>query len=164
MTVNRIADGVVVSLAYTLTVDGQVIDEATNADPLEYLHGADMIVPGLEAVLEGKQSGDKVHVTLPPDQAYGDYDEDEIEEIDRDEMAEADMLEEGMMVEVEDEEGETYYAVVAEITDSTVLLDFNPPLAGKTLTYDVEVLGMREATQVELEHGHPHSFDDEDEE
>lgn len=164
MTVNRIADGVVVSLAYKLTVDGEVIDEATNADPLEYLHGADMIVPGLEAVLAGKQSGDKVHVTLPPDQAYGEYDDDEIEEIDRDEMPESDVLEEGMMVEVEDEDGETYYAFVAEITDNTVLLDFNPPLAGKTLTYDVEVLGMREASQLELEHGHPHSFDDDHEE
>lgn len=159
MAVERITDGAVVSLAYTLTVDGQVVDQADRNDPLEYLHGADNIIPGLEAVLDGKKVGDKLHVTLPPDQAYGEYDEDEIEEIDRDEMPEVEILEEGMMVEVEDEDGETYLAIVAEITDDTVVLDFNPPLAGKTLTYDVEVLGVRQATEDELEHGHPHSLD-----
>lgn len=163
MTVNRITDGVVVSLAYSLTVDGEVIEQVGADEPLEYLHGADMIVPGLEAVLQGKQVGEKLHVTLPPDQAYGEYDEDEIEEIDLDEMPESEQLQEGMMVEVEDEDGETYYAFVAEITDDSVVLDFNPPLAGKTLTYDVEVLGMREATQEEIEHGHLHSFGDEEE-
>jgi FKBP-type peptidyl-prolyl cis-trans isomerase SlyD len=162
MTVDRITDGVVVSLAYSLTVDGQLVEQVGADEPLEYLHGADMIVPGLEAVLDGKQVGDKLHVTLPPDQAYGDYDEDEIEEIDLDEMPESDVLEEGMMVEVEDEDGETYYAFVAEITDDTVILDFNPPLAGKTLTYDVEVLRLRQGTPEEIDHGHLHAFDDEE--
>jgi FKBP-type peptidyl-prolyl cis-trans isomerase SlyD len=162
MTPNRITDGVVVSLAYSLTVDGELIEQVGSDEPLEYLHGADMIVPGLEAVLEGKERGAKLHVTLPPDQAYGEYDEEEIEEIDRDEMPESEQLEVGMMVEVEDEDGETYYAFVAEINDDTVVLDFNPPLAGKTLTYDVEVLDLREATQEEIEHGHLHYDGDEE--
>ena len=75
--------------------------------------------------------------------------------------------EEGMIVEVEDEDGYVYIGTVMEVTDETVVVDFNPPLAGKTLTFDVEVLSLREADDEEKEHGHPHSlndFYDEDEE
>jgi FKBP-type peptidyl-prolyl cis-trans isomerase SlyD len=156
---DTITDGKVVSLAYVLTVDGQEVSRTDSDDPLEYLHGAQNIIPGLEAALAGKKVGDKINVTLNPDEAYGDYDEDEVEEIDRDDMPEAEALEEGMLVEVEDEDGYTYVATVTQITDDTVTLDFNPPLAGKTLTYSVEVLGMREANEDELDHGHPHSLD-----
>lgn len=158
---DMINDGMVVSVSYTLSVDGQEVSRTDADDPLEYLHGYQNIIPGLEAALAGRKVGDKIHVTLPPDEAYGAYDEDEIEEIDRDELPEADLLEEGMMVEVEDEDGDTYVATVASVTDDTVTLDFNPPLAGKTLTYDVEVLSMRPATEEELDHGHPHALDDE---
>jgi FKBP-type peptidyl-prolyl cis-trans isomerase SlyD len=158
---DTISDGKVVSLAYVLTVDGQEVSRTDSTDPLEYLHGAQNIIPGLESALTGKKVGDKINVTLNPDEAYGDYDEEEVEEIDRDEMPEAEALEEGMLVEVEDEDGYTYVATVTEITDDTVTLDFNPPLAGKTLTYNVEVLGLREANEEELDHGHPHSLDDE---
>lgn len=161
MTTDKITDGVVVSLSYVLTVDGQVVSQTEADEPLEYLHGAENIIPGLEAALVGKRVGDKVNVTLPPDDAYGEYDEDEIEEIDRDEMPEAEILEEGMLVEVEDEDGFVYVATVTSLTDDTVTLDFNPPLAGKTLTYDVEVLSIREANEDELAHGHPHSLDHE---
>lgn len=67
-----------------------------------------------------------------------------------------------MMVEVEDEEGYSYTATVAEISDGVVTLDFNPPLAGKTLTYAVEVLAVRDATEEELKRGRASSDDDED--
>jgi FKBP-type peptidyl-prolyl cis-trans isomerase SlyD len=159
---DKITDGMVVSLAYVLTVDGEEMSRTDADDPLEYLHGASNIIPGLEAALTGKQVGDKINVTLDPDDAYGEYDEEEIEEIPRDEMPEAEMLEEGMLVEVEDEEGYSYVATVTQITDDMVTLDFNPPLAGKTLTYDVEVLGVRQANEDELDHGHPHSLDGHD--
>ncbi len=158
---DTISDGKVVSLAYVLTVDGQEVSRTDSDDPLEYLHGAQNIIPGLEAALTGKKVGDKIDVTLNPSDAYGDYDEEEVEEIDRDEMPEAEALEEGMLVEVEDEDGYTYVATVTQITTDTVTLDFNPPLAGKTLTYNVEVLDMREANEEELDHGHPHSLDHE---
>ncbi len=158
MAGDRIEDGVVVSLAYTLTVDGEEVDRADANDPLEYLHGAENIVPGLEDALTGKKVGDKLSVTLTPDQAYGEYDEEEVEEIDRADIPDAEMLREGMLIEAEDDEGYVSLGLVRELTDDTVLLDFNPPLAGKTLTYDVEVVALREADSEELAHGHPHGL------
>jgi FKBP-type peptidyl-prolyl cis-trans isomerase SlyD len=158
MTPNSIADGVVVTMAYILEVDGQVIAQTENDDALEYLHGAQNIVPGLEAALTGKKVGDKMSVTLAPEDAYGEYDPDDVDELPREELAHMTDLEAGMAIEVEDEEGDVYVAFVREITAETVLIDFNPPLAGKTLTYHVEVLSMREATEEELQHGHVHGM------
>ncbi len=156
----------VVSLNYVLTVGGEVLAQTDDGDPMEYLHGVGEILPGLEAALEGKEVGDKFSVTLDPQDAYGDYDEDDLEEIDRADIPNVEDLEVGMAVEVEDEDGYAYMATVTEIDDKVVVLDFNPPLAGKTLTYDVEVVGIREATPEELEHGHSHGADwsEEDEE
>ena len=156
MAVESISDDVVVSLIYTLTVDGEEVERADRDDPLEYLHGTGSIVPGLEMILEGKRVGDKIHATLPPDQTYGDYDPEEVEQVDRDSLEIDVDVEPGVVVEVEDEDGELYVATITEITDDLVTLDFNPPLAGKTLTYDVEVIGLREATEDELDHGHVH--------
>lgn len=162
MAVDRIEDGVVVSLNYVLTVDGEEIARTEEGEPMDYLHGAENIVPGLEAALTGKVLGDRVSVTLNPSDAYGDYDDENVEELDRDDVPNADELEAGMIIEVEDEEGFTYLATVREVSADTVVLDYNPPLAGKTLTYDVEVIGLREADEEELAHGHPHSLGDED--
>jgi FKBP-type peptidyl-prolyl cis-trans isomerase SlyD len=162
MTVDTITEGVVVSLAYTLTVDGKEVESADRDEPLDYLHGAGNIVPGLEELLEGKRVGDRVHATLPPDMAYGDYDPEETDEFER-ELLEIDVdLEVGMEVEVEDEDGYTYVATVIKLTDDTVTLDFNPPLAGKTLTYDLEVVALRPATEDEIDHGHVHHLHDHD--
>jgi FKBP-type peptidyl-prolyl cis-trans isomerase SlyD len=166
-----IAENMVVSLAYTLSVEGEEISRATREEPMEYLHGYQEIVPGLENALAGKKVGDRFSVTLAPADAYGDYDEENFEEIDRSDIEDADDLEIGMVLEVEDEDGFTYMAHVAEISGNTVTLDFNPPLAGKTLKYDVEVLDIRLADEEEIEHGHAHGsalfeddddFDDED--
>jgi FKBP-type peptidyl-prolyl cis-trans isomerase SlyD len=133
-----------------------------DGEPMDYLHGAQNILPGLEKALDGKRVGDKFAVTLTPDEAYGDYDDENIEEIDRENIPGADELEVGMVVEVEDDDG-YYVAHVMEINDETIILDFNPPLAGKTLTYDVEVVGVRDADEDELAHGHAHGvWTDED--
>lgn len=156
MEMQKVTDGMVVSLRYVLVADGEEVARVDNDDPMEYLHGAEDILPGLENALAGKSVGDTFRVTLPPTDAYGDYDEDEIEEIDRDAIPNAEELELGMMVEVEDEEGFSYMAYVAEISDAVVVLDFNHPLAGKTLTYEGEIIGVRPATEEELEHGHVH--------
>lgn len=167
----RVASGMVVSIAYVLTVDHEQVASADASEPLEYLHGAQEILPGLEEALEGRRIGDKFSVTLPPDKAYGDYDEENIEELDREDMPDTDEFEVGMVVDVEDEDGYNYLAYIKEITGDTIVLDFNPPLAGKTLSYDVEVLAVRPASDDEVAHGHahgPHShdddFDDEDDE
>ncbi|MCC6614796.1 MAG: peptidylprolyl isomerase [Anaerolineae bacterium] len=161
MSSNIIADGVVVSLAYQLEVDGEIVAQTEPGDPMEYLHGAENIVPGLEQALNGKRPGDKLSVTLPPDLAYGEYDPDDIDEVPLEDVGDIDAsdLEVGMVLEVEDDEGDVYLAFVREIGEETLILDFNPPLAGKTLTYHVEVLGLRPATETELEHGHVHGSD-----
>ncbi len=159
----KITDGLVVSLNYVLTVDGETLAQTDADDPMEYLHGAEEILPGLERALDGKQVGDKFSVTLQPEDAYGEYDDEDVEEIDRADIPNVEELEVGMVVEVEDEDGYAYMAQVREIGEKIVTLDFNPPLAGKTLTYDVEVIAIREATAEELEHGHSHGDGDEEE-
>ncbi len=160
----KITDGMVVSLNYVLTVDGETVAQTEDGDPMEYLHGSEEILPGLEAALGDKQVGDKFSVTLAPEDAYGEYDDEDVEEIDREDIPNVDELEVGMVVEVEDEDGYAYMAQVREIGDKVVVLDFNPPLAGKMLTYEVEVLAVREATEEELDHGHAHGeWTDEDE-
>lgn len=162
MALDKIADGLVVSLAYVLKVDGEEVDRAEHDDPLDYLHGAENIIPGLESALTGKRVGDRLQVTVSPADGYGEYDEDEIEELDRSELPESGTLEPGTLVELEDEDGFVYLATVTEVTTDTVTLDFNPPLAGKTLHYDVEVVAIREATPEELDHGHVHGADFDD--
>jgi FKBP-type peptidyl-prolyl cis-trans isomerase SlyD len=163
MSVIKIQDGVVVSLAYVLIVDGEEIERVDPSEPLDYLHGAENIVPGLETALNGKKVGDSLSVTVSPEQGYGHYEEDDIETISRKDIPGAETLKVGMTVELEDEEGYLYDAVVKEVNRDSVVLDFNPPLAGKTLRYDVQVVALREADDEEMAHGHPHSmFSDED--
>jgi FKBP-type peptidyl-prolyl cis-trans isomerase SlyD len=152
----RIADGMVVSLAYTMTVEGEVIEESTADEPLDYLHGAQNIVLGLENALTGKAVGERVSVTLQPEDAYGEYDPEDIDEIDRSDIPDGEQIEPGMVLLLEDEEGYMFEATVAEVTARSVMLDFNDPLAGKVVTYDVEVLAVRPADEEELAHGHPH--------
>jgi len=151
-----IADGMVVTIGYVLTVDGEEISRMTADEPMEYLHGYQEIVPGLEAALTGKRIGDKLSLDLSPAEGYGEYDEENFDEIPREAIPLSEELEVGMDLEVEDEDGNTYLATVAEIQKDAVVLDFNHPLAGKALHYDVEVLDIRVADEDELEHGHAH--------
>lgn len=161
MSSDQIADGFVISLAYTLKADGEIIEVAPQEEPLDYLHGAENIVPGLEAALTGKKVGDKMSVTLEPKDAYGEYDEEDTEWIERGDLPEE--IEEGMELLLEDEDGNFFEATVKEVSDQGVLLDFNPMLAGKTVTYDVEIVGIRKADEEEMMHGHPHSYEDDEE-
>ena len=161
-TVSEIKDGVVVGIAYVLTVEGVEMDEASTNEPLEYLHGAENIVPGLENALTGKKVGDKFSVTLQPADAYGDYDEENTDTIDRDDFPDSDTIEPGMELLLEDEDGYMIEALVKEVLDDAIVLDFNDPLAGKVVTYDVEVVTLRAADAEELDHGHPHSLMEDD--
>ncbi|MCU0476282.1 MAG: peptidylprolyl isomerase [Anaerolineae bacterium] len=151
----------VVSLAYTLIVDGEVYEEWDAEDPFEYLHGAENVVPGLEAALQGRVAGDKLTVTVPPADGYGDYDAEDFQEFEKSELPDAEV---GMPVMLEDEEGYLFEGLISEISGGKVKVDFNPPLAGKTLTYEVEVLAIRDADEEELAHGHAHgmAWSDED--
>ncbi|QPC82509.1 peptidylprolyl isomerase [Phototrophicus methaneseepsis] len=160
----KLVNGMVGTIAYTLRVDGNEIEEVTADDGLEYLHGAENIVPGLEAALEGKQVGDAFSVTVQPAEGYGEYDEEAIEDFPTDDVSGADSLEPGMEIEIMDEDDEVYEGTVMEVTKKYIRVDFNDPLAGKVLDYDVEVIDVRAATEEELKMGFPASLLDEMEE
>lgn len=146
----------VVSLALTLHVDGELVEEYNAEDPFEYLHGAENVVPGLEAALQGRQAGDKLAVTVPAAEGFGDYDADDFETFSKEEVGDAEI---GMAVVLEDEDGYLFEGTITEIEGDTVKVDFNPTLAGKTLNYQIEVLSIRDAEEEELEHGHVHGDD-----
>jgi len=137
-----IQQGSRVQIHYTLTVDGQTVDSSEGQDPLEYEHGSGQIIEGLEDQLEGKDVGHKGTIEVSPGKGYGEHDPDGIQVVPRDAFSEADGLEPGISVSGKDEEGNPFEATVTEITEDNVTLDFNHPLAGKTLSFDVEVVSV----------------------
>lgn len=154
-----VADGTVVSLAYTLRLDdGEEIDAAGSDDPLVYLHGAQNIITGLERALAGLKVGDARSVIVSPGDAYGEMDPDAFELVPFEAFPSDLDLEEGLGLRmVESGTGREIEAFISELRDDGVLLDLNHPLAGETLHFDVEVVGLRRATTDEIAHGHAHS-------
>ena len=160
MPPQEIAKNVVVSLHYKLRLDdGSLVEETEADDPLVYLHGHDNIISGLERELEGLRVGDQKKVVVEPDDGYGEYDPDDVEEINLTDLPPDLALEVGMLLAVEDEAGNEMVAEVAEIGDETVTLDFNHPMAGEMLEFEVTITDLRDATEEELAHGHVHSDD-----
>src|SRR4051812_41464291 len=158
-----VQDGAVVSLAYTLKLaNGEIIDYSEVDDPLEYLHGAENIIPGLERELTGLHVGDSKEVEVQPADAYGDYDPDEVEVVERSMLPKDMPLQLGTVLAIQDDEGNLSEAIVRAISAKDVTLDFNHPLAGQKLFFSVQVLGVREASEEELAHGHPHGPDGEE--
>ena len=157
-----IGAGKVVALSYTLRDEGgDELDSADAADPLYYLHGAQNIVPGLERALEGKSTGEKVSVTVPPEEAYGPRQGGGPQTVPRDAFPPGVEVEEGMAFTVENEQGDELDLWVVGLEKDTVLVDLNHPLAGVTLCFEVEVLSVRDSTAEERHHGHPHGPDGE---
>ncbi len=151
-----VADGRVVTLHYKLSLgDEIVVDTHAEEAPMSYLHGAENIVRGLEVALTGKKAGDLVDVVVEAKDAYGERDEDAIDEVPRDVFPDDIELEVGLQLTAEDEDGEVIPCVVREIHADHVVVDMNHPLAGERLRYQVQLLEVREATAEELEHGHP---------
>lgn len=142
---------------YTLRDDeGQTIDTSEGEAPLEYLHGFQNIVPGLEAALAGKKVGDSFKVSIEPEQGYGELDPSLVQELPKDMFQGVDQVEVGMAFHAETQNGMQTVEVI-EVDEETVTIDGNHPLAGQTLNFEIEVVGVREATADELQHGHIHS-------
>lgn len=156
-----VTDDVVVSIDYTLTVDGQVVDTTEGDEPLSFLQGHQNIIPGLERELSGMKIGDSKQVVVSPAEAYGEIDPDNIIDVPRSEFPEEIPLEKGTELEVKNSDGEVLSATINEVNKDTVKLDFNHPLAGKELTFDVTVVDLRQATEEEISHGHAHYEDEE---
>jgi FKBP-type peptidyl-prolyl cis-trans isomerase SlyD len=146
----QISKNSVVSINYTLKDEnGEVLDTSDGRDPLDYIHGTGQIIPGLEGELEGRATGDDFSVVIEPDQGYGSRDESLVHEVPRSEFDTPDDIEIGMQFRV-GAEGGNVIMVVADIGDENVTLDGNHPLAGVTLTFDVSVAEVREATEEEM--------------
>jgi FKBP-type peptidyl-prolyl cis-trans isomerase SlyD len=164
----EVEDNVVVTMNYSLSIDGEVVDssEVEDNDPIIFLQGAGQIISGLEKSIYGLKVGDKKSVTVDPKDGYGEIDPESIVEVPKDEFPKDFPLELGVEITVnaddEDDEGdEEMEATIVAVNDSTVTLDFNHPLAGKTLNFDVHIIDIREATSEEIEHGHVHGDDSE---
>ncbi|WP_421869212.1 peptidylprolyl isomerase [Motiliproteus sp.] len=152
----QISDNKVVSIHYTLTSpDGEVIDSSDGAEPLTYLQGHGNLISGLEKELVGKSQGDKLNVVVEPEEAYGNVVEEMIQTVPRDAFTGVDAIEVGMRFEASTAGGPVSVVVTA-VDAETVTVDGNHPLAGQTLTFAVEVMEVREATEDELSHGHVH--------
>ncbi len=130
--------GAKVKFDYTLTVDGKVTDTSAGRGPLEYTHGGGQIIIGLEEELASMNVGDKKTVQIPAEKAYGPVLQEAIKRVPKEAINNADQLKVGDMVGASNA-GHTFRAVVKEITDKEVVLDFNHPLAGKELTFEVEI-------------------------
>lgn len=152
----KIADKTVVQFHYTLKDEAGVeIESSHESDPLAYLHGYKNMLVGVEKALEGKEKGDKFSVTLQPEDAYGERNEEAIQRVPAKHLQGADKWKPGMMATIETEQGQRQVTVVKG-GKFMVTVDINPPLAGMVLTFDLEVVDVREASDEEVEHGHAH--------
>ena len=150
-----IENGKVVSFHYTLTnTQGDVLD-ASQDQPMPYLHGAGNIIPGLEQQLVGKNVGDKLTVAVPAVDAYGEYHEQLVNEVPAEAFQGVDKIEAGMQFQADTPEGVQVITVKA-VNGDTVTVDANHPLAGQDLNFAVEIVEIRDATEEETAHGHVH--------
>ncbi len=153
----KAAHGMVVSMHYTLTDDaGDVLDSSRGREPFEYLHGFGNIIGGLEKALEGTGAGYAAKVTVAAADGYGERNDKAVFEVPREQFPQGEEIQVGMQVHGEGPHGVVAFTVIG-LTADGVMLDGNHPLAGKTLHFDVEVLGVREATAQELDHSHVHA-------
>jgi FKBP-type peptidyl-prolyl cis-trans isomerase SlyD len=152
----QVADDTVVSLNYVLSVDGEVVDSTDDNDPIEFLQGHREVIPGLEQALYGMGVGDSKSVVVAAEDAYGETDPEAVMEIPRNEFPDDFPLEPGVDLEVRDHDGRTLLGTILSIETQSVKVDFNHPLAGKDLHFDLTVSGLRPATAEEISHGHVH--------
>ncbi len=139
-----------VAIHYTVKDEnGTEIDSSVGKEPLGYLHGNDCLISGLENALEGKETGDKFHVTIQPKDAYGEFDPHLVAEIKREQFDFDGDIEIGMQFQAMTQQGPTFVHVV-EVDDDKITIDANHIFAGKVLNFDVEVVEVREPTEEEL--------------
>ncbi|MCD4753397.1 MAG: peptidylprolyl isomerase [Anaerolineaceae bacterium] len=153
MTPTTIEKNVIVSLDYILTVDGEVADSTAGREPLPYIHGHNNLIKGLEDQLAGLKVGEKKTVVVEPEDGYGVVDPEARAEMDRSRFPEDFNFEIGKSIRLNAEDGKILTAQILEIGDDVISLDFNHPLAGKVLNFDVSINDLREATEIELAYG-----------
>ncbi len=121
-----------------------MVDTNVGSEPLSYVQGSRNIISGLENALEGLKIGDSKQVTIKPEDGYGPVDQKAIMEVSKEQISQ-DALKVGAQLQVQNADGQVIHALVVEIKVQTVVLDFNHPLAGKTLHFDVKIVDIQEA-------------------
>lgn len=143
-------------MEYTLHVDQEEIDSSKGQDPLQFLVGHGNIISGLEREMIGMKVGESKDVVVLPAEGYGEFDENAFMNVPRNAFPSDLPVEEGAELTVRDDAGQSRYARIDAIDGDTVTLNFNHPLAGDELHFNIKVVGLREPTAEELEHGHVH--------
>ena len=138
-----VKDGLLISLDYTLkSPDGKVIETSKGGEPLRYIHGQKMMIPGLEKELTGMKVGGAKHVTVKPEDAYGKINPSAVREIPKEKIP-PNALKVGAVLASSEPDGRVVPMTVKQIKDKTVVMDMNHPMAGKTLVFDVKVVDIQ---------------------
>lgn len=152
----QVKKNTVVTIDYTLKDDeGNILDTSKGRRPLKYLHGNGNLIPGLENALEGKEKGTSFQVVVKPEDGYGFFNENLVQELSKDLFEDSENLQVGMQFQAQTEQG-SYILTIIEVKADSVVVDGNHPLAGKNLNFDIDIIDIREATQEEIAHGHAH--------
>lgn len=147
----KIEQGSYVEFHYAL-VDSDEVQEGTfGDDPLSYIHGQNMLVPGLEEALEGRAEGDRFRVEVPPNKGYGERDETLIEVVPREAFDNMPGLKKGLLVQIDNQTSDGSLARIVDIDNREVTLDTNHPHAGETLNFEIQVVNVRAARQEEMD-------------
>jgi FKBP-type peptidyl-prolyl cis-trans isomerase SlyD len=140
-----VKDGMLVSMDYTLKgTDGKLIDTNKGREPLKYVHGQKMMIPGLERELTGMKVGGEKNVTVKPEDAYGPINKNAFQEVPKEKLP-PNGLKVGAVLAAKSPEGQVVPMRVHEIKDSTVVMDMNHPMAGKTLVFNVKIVDIQPA-------------------
>ena len=154
----RIEKNKVVAVSYDLEVDGKVVESTTPEEPMDYIQGMHMLIPAFEAALEGLEEGAPFAFTVGPENAYGPYDEKQRTDLPKSAFTiqgeiHEELMEVGRVLPMVGRDGNVVYATVLEVKEDAVTMDFNHPMAGKTLTFRGKVVSVRDATEKELTEG-----------
>ncbi len=153
---NTVKDNFVVTLDYKLIVEDEMMESTEDGEPIKFIQGIGQIIPGLENALYGLKIGDQKTVVIQPEDGYGEYDPESLQEAKKEEFSEEIPLDVGTFLDLENDAGDILSAQIVAAEEDTVTLDFNHPLAGKTLTFEITLTDLRPATKEELDHEHVH--------
>jgi len=153
---DTVQDNLVITLDYKLFIEDEMMESTEDGEPILFIQGIGQIIPGLENALYGMEVGDQKSVVIQPEDGYGEYDPESLQEAKKEEFSEEIPLDVGTFLDLEDDEGDVLSAQVIAAEEDTVTLDFNHPLAGKTLTFEITVTDLRPASEEELDHAHVH--------
>lgn len=155
----KVNDGQVVTMEYTLLVDGKIVDSSEGGEPLQFIQGMGHIIPGLEIELYDMKVGDNKVVIVPAKDGYGELEMDAFMDVPRDAFPTDVPVEIGTELELRDKSDHPIFARIDSITEDNIRLNMNHPLAGKELHFNVKISGLRLASDEEVSHGHVHDHD-----